>query len=61
MSNETNAGSYRPDTVTISAEEYADLVRAAAQLDAILIMTGGSKNPLFVAVARERNIERSEG
>lgn len=48
----------RPDTVTISADEYADLVRAAAMLDAIVIMAGGktSKNPLYVNIANERNI-----
>lgn len=41
----------RPDTVTISADEYADLVRAAAMLDAIVIMAGGknSRNPLMPA------------
>lgn len=55
----------RPDTVTISAGEYADLVRAAAMLDAIVIMAGGktSKNPLYANIANERNITipRTEG
>ena len=51
----------KADVVTISPDEYADLIRAAAQLDAILILSGSSKNPLYEAIARERNIERSEG
>lgn len=58
---DTTPAEYRPDTVTISAEEYADLVRAAAQLDAILILSSGSKNPLYAAVCKERNIVRTEG
>ena len=58
---DTTPAEYRPDTVTISAEEYADLVRAAAQLDAILILSGSSKNPLYAAIARERNLVRTEG
>lgn len=58
---DTTPAEYRPDTVTISAEEYADLVRAAAQLDAILILSTGSKNPFYAAVCKERNIVRSEG
>lgn len=60
MQNETYPGNYRPDTVTISSEEYADLVRAAAQLDAILILAGKSQNPLYTAIASERNIVRTE-
>lgn len=61
MLNETYPGSFRPDTVTISAEEYADLVRAAAQLDTILILAGNGKNPLYAAIAKERNIGKTEG
>lgn len=42
MLNDTTPG-IRPDTVTISADEYADLVRAAAQLDTILLLMRNKK------------------
>lgn len=60
MTNDTNAGKYRPDTVTISVDEYADLIRAVALLDALLISISYSNNPLFAAVAKERNISRTK-
>lgn len=58
MSNETNAGKYRPDTVTISVDEYADLIRAVALLDALLISISYSSNPLIAAIAKERNVTK---
>lgn len=61
MPNETYHCGYRPDTVTISADEYADLIRAAAQLDMILLLNNKSgTNPLFAAICKERNIVRTE-
>ena len=60
MSNDTNAGNYRPDTVTISVDEYADLIRAVALLDALLISISYSSNPLVAAVEKERNISRTK-
>lgn len=60
MITDTTPAEYRPDTVTISAEEYADLVRAAAQLDVILLLTSNNKSPLYSAIAKERNIARTE-
>ena len=58
MTNDTNAGKYRPDTVTISVDEYADLIRAVALLDALLISISYSSNPLFAAIAKERNVTK---
>lgn len=49
------------DVVTISTDEYAGLIRAAAQLDVILTMGAYTPDALCMAIARERNIERSEG
>lgn len=51
----------KADVVTISIDEYADLIRAAAQLDVILTMGAYTPDALCRAIARERNIERSEG
>lgn len=61
MLNESFNASARPDTVTISVEEYADLIRASAQLDAIITMGGYPPDTLCRAIARERNIEMTEG
>lgn len=61
MITDTTPAEYRLDTVTISSEEYADLVRAAAQLDVILLLTSNNKSPLYAAIAKERNIARTEG
>lgn len=47
--------------VTISTDEYADLLRAATLLDAILVMSKKSDNPLIVLASCERNINRTEG
>lgn len=47
--------------VTISADEYADLLRAATLLDAILVMSKKTDNPLIVLASCERNIDRTEG
>lgn len=58
MTNDTNAGKYRPDTVTISVDEYADLIRAVALLDALLISISYSSNPLVAAIAKERNVTK---
>ena len=62
MIEEIYPGEVRPDTVIISPDEYADLVRAAAMLDAIVIMAvnSGSKNPLYLTIAKERNLVRPE-
>ena len=60
MSNDTNADNCRPDTVTISVDEYADLIRAVALLDALLISISYSSNPLFAAIAKERTISRTK-
>ena len=48
----------RPDTVTVSVDEYADLVRSAALLDFLVIaaVSSGAKNPLYRFIAHERNI-----
>lgn len=45
--------------ITISGDEYSDLIRAAAQLDAIIVTILHSRHvptTLIEAVARERNI-----
>lgn len=61
MLKDSYSATVRPDTVTISVEEYADLIRASAQLDAILAMGGYPPDTLCRAIARERNIEMTEG
>lgn len=62
MLNDTTPGT-RPDTVIISADEYSDLVRAAAQLDmlvTLMVNTNTAPACLIRAMANERGIRKEE-
>lgn len=63
MITDTTPAWGRIDTVTISADEYNDIVRAAAQLDMILVVMANTNTVpdcMVKYAARERGIRKEE-